>query len=297
MQTRDNDITAVSTNFPRSRLHALIIGGKSLHVTAVAMMLGIPRQKKRKRPQQDAEHHITCKTDKPELYEQVISKYKGRGVFTTEAFFRGDFVLEYRGELLTSEESLDRSELYNDVENTFLFDFQWHGKNWCMDASKEDGSLGRLVNDEHRNPTCKIRTVEVNKKPHLCLFAVRDIQPGEEITYSYGDSDWPWRAKVSSTESSDKSPVSSLDLQKLFHQAPPVSSSALYKVYINEPHKQVEPQQSGKASTSENKMGTEVTIVTETFPVENVLSTLRQLADAMGDCIEPRRAYGKIGQA
>nr|XP_055064531.1 uncharacterized protein LOC129447001 isoform X2 [Misgurnus anguillicaudatus] len=254
MQTRDNDITAVSTNFPRSRLHALIIGGKSLHVTAVAMMLGIPRQKKRKRPQQDAEHHITCKTDKPELYEQVISKYKGRGVFTTEAFFRGDFVLEYRGELLTSEESLDRSELYNDVENTFLFDFQWHGKNWCMDASKEDGSLGRLVNDEHRNPTCKIRTVEVNKKPHLCLFAVRDIQPGEEITYSYGDSDWPWRAKVSSTESSDKSPVSSLDLQKLFHQAPPVSSSALYKVYINEPHKQVEPQQSGKASTSENKM-------------------------------------------
>nr|XP_055048600.1 uncharacterized protein LOC129433905 isoform X1 [Misgurnus anguillicaudatus] len=254
MQTRDNDITAVSPNFPRSRLHALIIGGKSLHVTAVAMMLGIPRQKKRKRPQQDAEHHITCKTDKPELYEQVISKYKGRGVFTTEAFFRGDFVLEYRGELLTSEESLDRSELYNDVENTFLFDFQWHGKNWCMDASKEDGSLGRLVNDEHRNPTCKIRTVEVNKKPHLCLFAVRDIQPGEEITYSYGDSDWPWRAKVSSTESSDKSPVSSLDLQKLFHQAPPVSSSALYKVYINEPHKQVEPQQSGKASTSENKM-------------------------------------------
>nr|XP_055069418.1 uncharacterized protein LOC129450574 isoform X2 [Misgurnus anguillicaudatus] len=218
------------------------------------MMLGIPRQKKRKRPQQDAEHHITCKTDKPELYEQVISKYKGRGVFTTEAFFRGDFVLEYRGELLTSEESLDRSKLYNDVENTFLFDFQWHGKNWCMDASKEDGSLGRLVNDEHRNPTCKIRTVEVNKKPHLCLFAVRDIQPGEEITYSYGDSDWPWRAKVSSTESSDKSPVSSLDLQKLFHQAPPVSSSALYKVYINEPHKQVEPQQSGKASTSENKM-------------------------------------------
>nr|XP_055062226.1 uncharacterized protein LOC129445121 isoform X3 [Misgurnus anguillicaudatus] len=254
MQTRDNDITAVSPNFPRSRLHALIIGGKSLHVTAVAMMLGIPRQKKRKRPQQDAEHHITCKTDKPELYEQVISKYKGRGVFTTEAFFRGDFVLEYRGELLTSEESLDRSKLYNDVENTFLFDFQWHGKNWCMDASKEDGSLGRLVNDEHRNPTCKIRTVEVNKKPHLCLFAVRDIQPGEEITYSYGDSDWPWRAKVSSTESSDKSPVSSLDLQKLFHQAPPVSSSALYKVYINEPHKQVEPQQSGKASTSENKM-------------------------------------------
>lgn len=67
---------------------------------------------------------------------------------------------------------------------------------FSMDASKEDGSLGRLVNDEHRNPTSKIRTVEVNKRPHLCLFAVRDIQEGKEITYNYGDSDWPWRAKV-----------------------------------------------------------------------------------------------------
>ncbi len=36
----------------------------------------------------------------------------------------------------------------------------------------------------------------VEGKPHLCLFAVRDISPGEEITYNYGDSDWPWRCKV-----------------------------------------------------------------------------------------------------
>lgn len=32
------------------------------------------------------------------------------------------------------------------------------------------------------------------QQPHLCLFAVRDIKPGEEITYSYGD--WDWQAKV-----------------------------------------------------------------------------------------------------
>jgi len=54
----------------------------------------------------------------------------GRGVFTTGAFFRGDFVLEYRGELLSSEESLDRTKHYTEAENTFLFDFQWHGRNW-----------------------------------------------------------------------------------------------------------------------------------------------------------------------
>lgn len=33
-------------------------------------------------------------------------------------------------------------------------------------------------------------------RPYLCLFALKDIGPGEEITYNYGDSDWPWRSKV-----------------------------------------------------------------------------------------------------
>ncbi|XP_059358170.1 uncharacterized protein LOC132096669 isoform X3 [Carassius carassius] len=180
-----------------------------------------------------------------------LEQHEGRGVFTTGAFFRGDFVLEYRGELLSSQESLDRTEHYTEAENTFLFDFQWHGKNWCMDASKEDSSLGRLANDETRNPTCKMRTVEVSRKPHLCLFAVRDILPGEEITYNYGDSDWPWRVKPlnkASAESTDKKPASSLRLHKSSHCAASVSSPELDKVNSNGPHKQ-----SGKARTSRNK--------------------------------------------
>ncbi|KAJ4922558.1 hypothetical protein JOQ06_016562 [Pogonophryne albipinna] len=27
------------------------------------------------------------------------------------------------------------------------------------------------------------------------INAIKDISPGEEITYNYGDSDWPWRCK------------------------------------------------------------------------------------------------------
>ena len=65
-----------------------------------------------------------------------------------------------------------------------------------VDAAKEDGSLGRLVNDDHINPNAKMKYLTVQGKPHLCLFAIRDIGPGEEITYNYGDSDWPWRSKV-----------------------------------------------------------------------------------------------------
>ncbi|XP_042281487.1 uncharacterized protein LOC121906615 [Thunnus maccoyii] len=66
------------------------------------------------------------------------------------------------------------------------------GKNYA----REDDSLGRLVNDDHVSPNSRMRIITVDRKPHLCLFAIKDIRPGEEITYNYGDSDWPWRLKV-----------------------------------------------------------------------------------------------------
>lgn len=67
---------------------------------------------------------------------------------------------------------------------------------FSVDASREDGSLGRLVNDNHKSPNCIMKTVIVNDRPHLCLFAVTNMEAGTEIDYNY-DSKWPWRKKVS----------------------------------------------------------------------------------------------------
>ncbi|ROK25268.1 N-lysine methyltransferase KMT5A-A [Anabarilius grahami] len=64
-----------------------------------------------------------------------------------------------------------------------------------IDASKEDGSLGRLCNDNHKSPNCSMKKIIVNNKPHLCLFAVKRIEIGSEIEYNYGDAQWPWRNK------------------------------------------------------------------------------------------------------
>ncbi|KAI4800013.1 hypothetical protein KUCAC02_016550 [Chaenocephalus aceratus] len=41
-----------------------------------------------------------------------------------------------------------------------------------------------------------MKKVMAENKPHLCLFALRDINPGEEIIYDYGGTDWPWRKQV-----------------------------------------------------------------------------------------------------
>ncbi|XP_048857635.1 uncharacterized protein LOC125725069 isoform X1 [Brienomyrus brachyistius] len=153
-------------------------------------------RRKRCHPLQDVKLHIRLKSDKAVIEERYINVYKGRGVFSTVDICKGDFVVEYRGELLSEKESFERKNGYSEAKSVFLYDFQWKGKNWCIDASQEDKSLGRLVNDEHRNPNCRMKVVDVEGSPHLCLFAVRDILSGEEINYNYGDSDWPWRRQV-----------------------------------------------------------------------------------------------------
>lgn len=65
-----------------------------------------------------------------------------------------------------------------------------------VDASAEDDSLGRFVNDEQKNPSCELKTVVYEGKPHLCLFALKKISPGEEITFNYGNRFYPWRSEV-----------------------------------------------------------------------------------------------------
>lgn len=40
-----------------------------------------------------------------------------------------------------------------------------------------------------------MKKIELEGKPHLCLFAMKDINNGEEITYDYGGHDLPWRSR------------------------------------------------------------------------------------------------------
>ncbi|XP_030251292.1 uncharacterized protein LOC115568284 isoform X4 [Sparus aurata] len=155
------------------------------------------RRRRRKSPDQDALEHIVQGKDKVFLEGRFINKYKGRGVFTREYIEPKSFVVEYRG-------VVSQSEGADDKNNKYVFDFMWNGKRYCIDASKEDGTLGRLVNDDHVHPNCKVKRIMVNRMPHLCLFAVREIFPGEEITYNYGDSAWPWRSLEASGGTDDQ---------------------------------------------------------------------------------------------
>ncbi|XP_056444334.1 N-lysine methyltransferase KMT5A-like [Gadus chalcogrammus] len=156
-------------------------------------------KRQRINPKADAISHIKNKTDKLDSLEALfINAEKGRGVFAKKTFNQGDFILEYRGDLISDSEAQRRREVYTPTQRVFIFDLA--GKSLCVDGAKEDGSLGRLVNDDHLNPNSRMRLVEVDKISHICLFATRPISISEEISYNYGGKDWPWRRSQQSLQ-------------------------------------------------------------------------------------------------
>ena len=70
-----------------------------------------------------------------------------------------------------------------------MFDFNSAGKKFCVDATKETKYLGRLVNHGKTNGNLKPRVVKLDDKPHLVLFASRDIGEGEELFFDYNETD------------------------------------------------------------------------------------------------------------
>ncbi|KAJ4923308.1 hypothetical protein JOQ06_016430 [Pogonophryne albipinna] len=161
-------------------------------------------------PCQEAERQIRMGKDKDNLRWEHINTSKGRGVFAKSHIFKGAFILQYRGILRKG---------YSGT-NDYSYHFRHGGSHYCkhnvfnsffsdtcsIDASSEDGSMGRLVNDDPK-PNGKMKKMKVDGVPQLCIFAVKDIMEGQEITYDYGGVDLPWRsspgqemAKVSTTD-------------------------------------------------------------------------------------------------
>lgn len=113
---------------------------------------------------------------------------KGRGVVAAKTFEKGDFVVEYSGDLIDLVEAKKREQIYAEDHKLgcYMYYFKYKGQQYCIDATEENGTLGRLVNHS-RNGNLVTRTVCVDNTPRLVLIAKNHIKIGEELTYDYGD--------------------------------------------------------------------------------------------------------------
>ncbi|XP_062038769.1 N-lysine methyltransferase KMT5A isoform X1 [Lepus europaeus] len=113
---------------------------------------------------------------------------KGRGVIATKQFSRGDFVVEYHGDLIEITDAKKREALYAQDPSTgcYMYYFQYLSKTYCVDATRETNRLGRLINHS-KCGNCQTKLHDIDGVPHLILIAARDIAAGEELLYDYGD--------------------------------------------------------------------------------------------------------------
>ena len=58
---------------------------------------------------------------------------------------------------------------------------------FSIDATKDTGRYGRLVNHSRKTPNLVTRVITNGESPRLFLIAKYDIEPGVELLYDYGD--------------------------------------------------------------------------------------------------------------
>jgi uncharacterized protein len=111
--------------------------------------------------------------DDSTLCEFRPSPIHGTGGFARRRIEPETRVLQYRGELVSKEESLRRCQ----KNNTFLFYFD--------EAHDLDGQAAwnpaRFLNHSC-SPNCEARKLG----QEIWIVAIRAIEPGEEITFDYG---------------------------------------------------------------------------------------------------------------
>ncbi|KAL9853606.1 histone-lysine N-methyltransferase SUV39H2 [Geothlypis trichas] len=112
---------------------------------------------------------------------------RGWGVKTLQKIKTNSFVMEYVGEVITSEEAERRGQFYDNQGNTYLFDLDYDSDEFTVDAARY-GNVSHFVNHSC-DPNLQVFNVFIDnldlRLPRIALFSTRTIKAGEELTFDY----------------------------------------------------------------------------------------------------------------
>ncbi len=100
----------------------------------------------------------------------------GLGLFATSDHKKGDFIIEYTGEKITTATANERGGQY-------LFELN---KDYVIDGRGRENKA-RYINHSCR-PNCYPEIDEDER--HIYIYAKRSIKAGEELNYNYGKAFW-----------------------------------------------------------------------------------------------------------
>jgi hypothetical protein len=106
----------------------------------------------------------------------------GLGLFAEEPIRKGRWIVEYTGERLTTAEA-DRRDAKG---NRYLFVIN---SKWTVDGTPRS-NIARYANH-----ACRPNAESDIVRGKVILRAIRNIKPGDEITYDYGEDHFNWYIK------------------------------------------------------------------------------------------------------
>ena len=97
---------------------------------------------------------------------------KENGLFVKEDCKIGDFIIEYVGKVVQTENA--KNNIYYMIIN---------GARLWINATNM-GGLAKFINHSC-DPNCRLEQWEVNGLPRMCFFAIKEIKEGAELTFDY----------------------------------------------------------------------------------------------------------------
>ncbi|XP_063975410.1 histone-lysine N-methyltransferase NSD2 isoform X2 [Diachasmimorpha longicaudata] len=116
------------------------------------------------------------------LMEPFHTAGRGWGLKTLEAIKSGQFVIEYVGEVIDEAEYKRRLHRKKELRNENYY-FLTIDNYRTIDAEPK-GNLSRFMNHSCQ-PNCETQKWTVNGDTRIGLFALKDIEKGEELTFNY----------------------------------------------------------------------------------------------------------------
>lgn len=145
-------------------------------------------------PRQQYKNYLENKKEYEQKLKVCKSRIQGTGLFARHPFRKGDLIIEYVGEVIRYTVADTRERQYQIKKRPLYFFSTFDIKNYeegCEENkmiidSTRYGSISRYINHSC-DPNCsnEIFRWKDDETAKIVIFACKDIQEGEELTYDY----------------------------------------------------------------------------------------------------------------